>query len=135
MKVLQELITLLWRRGAITLDHAHYFVEHGFVKAEDLHDYQPREQAAEEDEASAAAARPQPPLLLPDDLEEAEAGLAGLAGPKRKRRRQPPRVPDLTPEELGARLEAILDARRSACRRWWSCRIRTTRARMDWKRR
>jgi hypothetical protein len=112
MRVLAELITLLWRRGAISLDHAHYFVEHGFVKAADLHDYQPREKAAEEDDGeSSAANRPRPPLLLPDELEEAELGLAGLAGSKRKRKQHPPRVPDLTPEELGARLEALLHAR------------------------
>jgi len=112
MRVLQELITLLWRRGAISLDHAHYFVEHGFVKAADLHDYQPREPVAgEDDEGKSRAAHPPLPLLLPDDLEEAEAGLAGQAGTKRKRKQHPPRVPDLTPEELGARLEAILHTR------------------------
>ncbi len=113
MRVLQELITLLWRRGAISLDHAHYFVEHGFVKAGDLHDYQPRQPAPAEDE-SALASWPRAPLLLPDDLEEAEVGLAGQGGTKCKRKQHPPRVPDLTPEALEARLEAILHTR-AAC--------------------
>jgi hypothetical protein len=118
MRVLRQLITLFWQRGAITLDQAHYFVEHGFVRSEDLPDYHPRAQDAESDSGADKSGRPapRPPSLpiLPDVLDEAETKLAEEPEVKRKRRKQTPKIPDLTPEELGERLEAILKAR-AAC--------------------
>jgi hypothetical protein len=113
MRVLQQLIKYFWQRGALTLEQAHYFVEHGFVRPEDLRDYRPREPEEETDSEGRAATAPRPsaPLLLPDALEEAEAALADEPEVKRKRPRRPPKVPDLTPEELGERLEDILRSR------------------------
>ncbi len=115
MRVLRQLITLFWQRGAITLEQAHYFVEHGFVRPDDLPDYTPRPQAEAADGGADKTGRaaPRPPSLpiLPDALDEAQAGLADQPETKRRRKRQIPKVPDLTPEELGERLEVILKAR------------------------
>ena len=115
MRVLQQLIRHFWQRGALSLDQAHYFVEHGFVRPEDLHDYQPRPQDEEADGGADKSGRPapRPPSLpiLPDALDETETDLADQPEVKRKRKKQPPKVPDLTPEELGERLEAILKSR------------------------
>src|SRR5213080_4547028 len=99
MRVLRQLITLFWQRGAITLEQAHYFVEHGFVRPEDLPDYQPRAQEAEVDGGADKSGRPapRPPSLpiLPDALDETEADLADQPEVKRKRKKQPPKVPDV----------------------------------------
>jgi hypothetical protein len=115
MRVLRQLITLFWQRGAITPEQAHYFVEHGFARPEDLPDYQPRPQDGEADEGADKSGRaaPRPPSLpiMPDALDEAQTELAEQPETKRRRKRQLPRVPDLTPEELGERVEAILKMR------------------------
>jgi hypothetical protein len=115
MRVLRQLITLFWQRGAITPEQAHYFVEHGFVRAEDLPGYHPPPRVEEADGAADKSGRaaPRPPSLpiLPDALDEAQTDLAEQPEVKRKRKRQLPKVPDLTPEELGERLDAILKSR------------------------
>jgi hypothetical protein len=114
MRVLQQLIRHFWQRGALSLDQAHYFVEHGFVRPEDLPDYRPRPQAEETDSADKSGrAAPRPPSLpiLPDALDEAEAELTDRPEVKRKRKKQLPKVPDLTSEELGERVESILKSR------------------------
>jgi hypothetical protein len=114
MRVLRQLITLFWQRGAITPEQAHYFVEHGFVRPEDLLDYQPRPRNDEADGADKSGrAAPSPPglPLPPDVLDDAQTDLSDQPEIKRNRRKQLPRVPDLTPEELGERIEAILKSR------------------------
>jgi hypothetical protein len=114
MRVLQQLITHFWRRGALTLEQAHYFVEHGFVRPEDLSGYQPRQQAEEaEGDGKVGTAAPRPPSLpiMPDVFDELEQALAEPGEVKRKRKKQPPKVPDLTPGQLGDELEGILKAR------------------------
>src|SRR5207302_9897940 len=114
MRVSQALVTHVWRRGALTLDQAHYFVVHGVVRPEDLHDYQPRDQTEEvegDGKVGTAAARPPSLPIMPDALDEAEEALADPAEVKRKRKKQPPKVPDLTPEQLGEVLEGILRSR------------------------
>jgi hypothetical protein len=117
MKVLQQLIRHFWARSALTLDQAHYLVEHGLIAAEDLGGYQPRDPVpAADHEASDAgiSPRPQAELLGPDALDQAEEILRGPAFRKWKRGQSGLKVPDLTPEQLGERLEAILQAR-AAC--------------------
>jgi hypothetical protein len=113
MRVLQQLITHFWQRGAITLEQAHYFVEHGFVRPQDLADYQPRPRVEEEEEADKVGPAPRPPSLpiMPDALDEAQEALSDHTEVKRKRKKQPPKVPDLTPEQLGDLLDEILRAR------------------------
>ena len=103
MKVLQQLIQHFWQRGALTAEQAHYLVEHGFVRAEDLADYKP---PAEEE----VAAPPPVEVLLPDEMERAEEELVGAVG-RRKGGKAAPRTPDLTTEQLGEMLEEILLAR------------------------
>jgi hypothetical protein len=109
MQVLQQLIRYFWHRGTLTTEQAHYFVEHGFVREEELDGYQPRERPEEPDDQAAPC-----PLLLPimpDAFDEAQTALADQPEVKRRRRKQLPRVPDLTPEELGERLEGVLRSR------------------------
>ncbi|HVS38037.1 MAG TPA: hypothetical protein VMS17_20925 [Gemmataceae bacterium] len=103
MKVLQQLIQHFWQRGALTPEQAHYLVECGFVRAEDLPDYQPI-QAEEPDDAAPAIA-----VLFPDELDQKQDELAGPT--LRKAGRSTPRTPELTPERLGELLEEILRAR------------------------
>ena len=45
MKVIQQLIGHFWERGALTPEEAHYLVEHGFIRAEELEGYGPWAQA------------------------------------------------------------------------------------------
>ena len=106
MKVLQQLIQHFWQRGALTPEQAHYLVEHGFVRAGDLTDYEPN--AAGQDDADTG--RPEASILLPDEMDQKEEELAG-AGGRRKRGRPRPKEPDLTTEQLGEMLEEILRAR------------------------
>jgi hypothetical protein len=113
MRVLQQLITHFWQRGAITLEQAHYFVEHGFVRAVDLAGYQPRPQSEEPEDDGKLGAAAWPPSLpiMPDALDDAEVELWDQPEAKRKRKKQPPKVPDLKAPELGELLEEILRSR------------------------
>src|SRR4051794_6105077 len=108
MKVLQQHIQHFWQRGALTPEQAHYLVEHGFVRAEDLADYEPRE--AEPDQAPDEE-RLEIDILLPDELDHKEEELAASAGARRKGGKAAPRTPDLTTEQLGELLEEILRTR------------------------
>src|SRR5262249_9481496 len=91
-------------------------VEHGFVRPQDLPDYQPRPQVeeADQDEQVGMAARPPSVPILPDELDEVELALADQTAGKRKRKKQPPKMPDLTPADLGKLLDDML-ASRAAC--------------------
>jgi hypothetical protein len=107
MKVLQQLIQHFWTHGALTPEQAHYLVEHGFVRAEDLDSYEPESAA---DQGDAYAERPPVEVLPPDEMDHKEEELIDAAG-RRKGGKTAPRTPDLTTEQLGEMLEAILRAR------------------------
>jgi len=113
MRVLQQLITYFWERGSLTADQAHYFVEHGFVRAQDLPGYEPRVQEDEEDrDWPVWDDRPNEiDVILPDTLDLVESALAGQTEGKRKRRKGAPKVADISPKQLGKLLEDILKAR------------------------
>src|SRR5690242_17746761 len=102
MRVLQQLITYFWERGSLTADQAHYFIEHGFVRAEDLLGYEPRVKEDEEDRDWPVwdAAPNKIDVILPDTLDLVESALTGQTEGKRKRRKAAPKVADITPKQL-----------------------------------
>ena len=91
MKVLNQLIQHFWDRGALSLDQAHYLVEHGFVKAADLDNYVPR--PPEPEEADAAMAAEPVEVLLPDEWDQREEVLVEKPAGK-KRGKAAPKLPE-----------------------------------------
>jgi hypothetical protein len=113
MRVLQQLIIYFWERRSLTAEQAHYFVEHGFVRPQDLPGYEPRRLPEDEDhDWPVWDTEPNEiDLLMPDTLDAVAADLAEQTQGKRKRRRGAPKVPDISPEQLGQLLEGILKSR------------------------
>jgi hypothetical protein len=118
MRVLQQLITYFWERGSLTIEQAHYFVEHGFVHARDLPGYEPRPQVDEEEYVDLGPSwqekREVLQLVMPDEMDQVEAALAGQTEGKRKRRKSGPKVVEITAKQLGKLLEDILKSRSSS---------------------
>jgi hypothetical protein len=109
MRVLHQLITHFWQRGALTLEQAHYLVEHGFIRPWELERYAPRPAAIEEAEAEARPSARVPEELLPNELERRQEALSAPAPGRRKGKAAA--LPDYSLEELGRQLRAILHQR------------------------
>lgn len=105
MKVLKQMIEHFWERGALSLDEAHYLVEHGFVGAWDLPGYAPLSQ--DDEELHATGASDYGPSE-PDPLEMEHERLVSRPSSGRGRG---PKVAEYAPAELQADLARLLDQR------------------------
>jgi hypothetical protein len=114
MKVLQQLIKHFWDRGSLTMDQAHYLVEHGFIRCRELENYEPREGARALDDEGVDRADyelQRIEVLLPDDLERQENALESRAPGKRKAGKSKPKAPELSLEKLGEELRPEISVR------------------------
>jgi hypothetical protein len=101
MKVITQLVQHFWQRGALTAEDADYLVRCGFVRAGDLEGFKP----PPEDVAAGFATPP----LAPRPLEAVEESL--LRRGQKRGKKGAPKLAEVEPEELCARLHAEFDRR------------------------
>jgi hypothetical protein len=109
MKVLNQLVRHFWDRGALSEDQAHYLVEHGFIRAEELENYSAREESPED----IRAYTPDPVVVLPPDTWDEQAEQLDESRPRAKKvgGKAGAKTPDFDRAQLQSALAAELKNR------------------------